>query len=217
MRKKIIGKILVVIGMISIAYNSTVQIGSELLQRNIADKVTRFHVVANSDSDEDQQLKLKVRDAIGKNFSTIFNGATCREESDAVINKNLGRICDCAHKVIIGEGYDYKVSARVTEEYFPEKTYGQYTFSAGQYHALKVEIGEAKGHNWWCVLYPEICFKDNMYIESEGACEELQNMLTEEEYASIMSKGNYGISLKIKHLHIIEKCSETIKELLKLT
>ena len=133
----------------------------------------RLHVVANSDSDKDQALKLKVRDhiidyvndemvreAVRKSDGTEGYVGYSIEESRAFITDNLDEIVDVAEKVISEEGYDYDVNAEFGVSWIPQKTYGSVIFPAGNYEALKILIGEASGRNWWCVLYPPLCLID---------------------------------------------------------
>lgn len=171
------------------------------LQQQIADKVLRFHVLANSDSAEDQAVKLKVRDAVGEYLSTYLSEATSKEESKNIISNHMEEIVQVAENVIGEEGYDYNVSAQILWTDFPKKTYGSYSFPKGEYEALQICLGEAKGHNWWCVLYPNMCFYGSMYeVVEEEAKEELKSVLNAEEYKEIIDEGDYKIRLKFLEL-----------------
>lgn len=167
------------------------------LVKNLSDKIIRFHVLANSDSEEDQELKLKVRDAVGALMQPELAGVRDKEESRRIICGNLERIADRARKVVEEAGYDYPVTAAVCQVDFPEKTYGNYTFPAGEYEALKLTIGAGKGQNWWCVMYPNLCFFNSMYqVVDEEAEESLKQVLTGEEYRAVMEEGNYRVKFK---------------------
>lgn len=167
------------------------------LQQGIAEKVLRFHVLANSDTAEDQRLKLKVRDAVGARMSEYLKTAESREESEAVVLEKMDEIKKTANRILAEEGFDYKVETCLKEVDFPVKTYGCYTFPAGRYEALEVVIGEGKGHNWWCVMYPNMCFSGSVYeVVEAGAKEELRAVLTEEEYEQIFTEGAYEIRFK---------------------
>ena len=133
------------------------------MQKGIAEKIIRFHVIANSDTKADQNLKLAVRDAVGIKMSGLLKDAADRSRSEAVIRKNMEDMKQTAEKVIAERGYDYDVDICLTDTDFPVKTYGAYTFPAGNYEALEIVIGAGKGHNWWCVMYPNMCFSDTMY------------------------------------------------------
>ncbi|MCC8029005.1 MAG: stage II sporulation protein R [Lachnospiraceae bacterium] len=167
------------------------------LQRGISDKILRFHVLANSDSSADQALKLKVRDEVGAYLSAQLNAAESLQESETIVLENLTEIEQAASELIQEEGYDYAVAASLETCLFPEKTYGIYTFPAGNYEALRVVIGDGAGQNWWCVLYPNLCFAGSMYAVDETSGEELSAELTNEEYAAILGNGDYEVSFKI--------------------
>lgn len=172
----------------------TAESRAENLQPEIAKKILRFHIRANSDEELDQELKLEVRDAIGNLLGEKLNGVSNLEESKAVVTENMPQIIEKAEEVIAAEGYAYTVDACLTTTSFPEKTYGDYTFPAGEYEALEVEIGEGAGHNWWCVLYPNMCFRGSVYeVVEEDAGEELREVLTQEEYDAVFTDGNYEV------------------------
>lgn len=172
----------------------TAESRAENLQPEIAKKILRFHIRANSDEELDQELKLEVRDAIGNLLGEKLNGVSNLEESKAVVTENMSQIIETAEEVIAAEGYAYTVDAYLTTTSFPEKTYGDYTFPAGEYEALEVEIGEGAGHNWWCVLYPNMCFRGSVYeVVEEDAGEELRQVLTQEEYDAVFTDGNYEV------------------------
>lgn len=167
------------------------------LQQGIAEKVLRFHVLANSDSSADQKLKLQVRDAIGEKMRVLLQDAGSREICETIVRKQMEEIKKTAEDVIAREGYEYEVEACLDEVDFPVKTYGNYTFPAGKYEALEVVIGEGKGQNWWCVMYPNLCFSGSMYeVVEDNAKEELREVLTDEEYRQIFSDGNYEVRLR---------------------
>lgn len=174
------------------------------MQQNIAEKIIRFHVIANSDSREDQELKLAVRDAVGVRMQKELEGASDLEESRKIVRENLTNMEETASAVIAAQGYDYPVSASLTMCEFPEKSYGSFTFPAGIYEALELTIGEGEGHNWWCVMYPNLCFQGNLYeIDDAGNAVELQDVFSTEEYAAIMESGDYEVRFKI--LEMLEK------------
>lgn len=167
------------------------------MQEDIAGKVLRFHVLANSDSREDQALKLAVRDAVGVEMAEVLAGAGDREACEKIINANLNQIKATAERVVEEWGLDYEVEAALEEVDFPVKIYGDYTFPAGKYEALRVVIGEGEGHNWWCVMYPNMCFSGSVYeVVDEEAEEKLREVLDEEEYETVLSSGDYEVRLK---------------------
>ena len=166
----------------------------EMLQKDIASEVLRFHVLAHSDSAEDQALKLRVKDTILAFMKKELPEASNKSESEQWVVENLARIENVARNVVRKEGYDYSVEANLQECKFPNKTYGDITFPAGTYDALRVEIGEAKGQNWWCVLYPNLCFTDAIHaiVPKEGK-DDLEEVLNEEAYELVTSKTIFRI------------------------
>lgn len=167
------------------------------MQKGIAEKIIRFHVIANSDTKEDQDLKLAVRDAVGIKMSGLLKDAADRSRSEAVIRKNMEDMKQTAEKVIAERDYDYDVDICLTDTDFPVKTYGAYTFPAGNYEALEIVIGAGKGHNWWCVMYPNMCFSDTMYeVIDEDARSSLKRVLSEDEYQQVLASGDYQVKFK---------------------
>ena len=167
------------------------------LQQTISDKVLRFHVLANSDSEADQNLKLAVRDAVGSFMQEKLAAVENLEECELVVRQSLGEIEEAAAEIIAENGYDYDVTAELEHTSFPVKNYGSYTFPAGDYEALRIVIGEGNGHNWWCVLYPNMCFQGSVYeVVDESSGEELREVLTQEEYADVFDSGKMQIRWK---------------------
>lgn len=126
-------------------------------QGDLSDKLIRLHVVANSDSDEDQALKLKVRDMILEDITNLLKGVTDREKAAAIIDAHMPSIIADSEAVISAQGYGYAVTAKIAVEEFPTRDYDTFSLPAGKYTALRVVIGEGGGHNWWCVIFPPLC------------------------------------------------------------
>lgn len=174
-----------------------IKIRQQSLQQGIAEKILRFHVLAASDTKEDQELKLKVRDAVGIYMEEELADALNKSESEELVRLHLGKIEAVAEQTIKEAGYDYPVTASLAYVEFPEKTYGAYVFPAGTYEALEVVIGEGKGHNWWCVMYPNLCFSGSVYeVVDEEAEERLREVLSTEEYEAVFSSGNVRVEWK---------------------
>jgi stage II sporulation protein R len=168
------------------------------LQPSIATKILRFHILANSDSDVDQAIKLKVRDAVGQMMEEKLSGSCSLDQTEQIVAENLGEIENVARETLEENGYDYGASAKLAKVDFPVKTYGDYTFPAGEYEALQVTLGEGQGHNWWCVLYPNMCFRGSVYeVVSDGADEELREVLSPEEYEDVFDSGQMQIRFKL--------------------
>lgn len=171
----------------------------ENVQPQIAEKILRFHVIANSDDCLDQSVKLKVRDGVLEFLEPKFEGCENKSDCEAVVIENIDGIKSKAEEILENEGFDEEVLVSLKERYFPVKQYGQYTFPQGNYEALCVEIGEAKGKNWWCVLYPRLCFVDSLYAVVPKTSEtELKNILNDEEYRAIFNDKDTKIEVKSK-------------------
>lgn len=167
---------------------------NQRVQGQIAGKVLRFHVLANSDTVEDQNLKLAVRDAVGSQMAELLSDV----HDEQRVNRWWRRICPRLRRRrrrwVREAGYGYEVHAAIEETDFPSKTYGKFTFPAGKYEALRVVIGEGAGHNWWCVMYPNMCFEGSMYeVVDESAGEELKKVLSKEEYRAVLEEENYEV------------------------
>ena len=152
-------------------------------QSQLAEKVVRLHVLANSDSDEDQALKLRVRDRLIEYINDGLRREAVRqsdgggktaelniEETRDYIRENLGEIRQKAQEIVQNEGWNYEVNAELGVRWIPEKSYGSLTFPAGNYEALNITIGEGAGKNWWCVLYPPLCLLD---VQEESEAEDV--------------------------------------------
>ncbi len=163
-------------------------------QKELAGEVLRFHVLAESDSEEDQAVKLKVRDAVIAYMKEELPESFSVEETKAWAREQLPRFEAIAEAVVKKEGYSYGAKAAVTSCYFPDKRYGDVFFPKGYYDALRIELGSAAGHNWWCVLYPNLCFTDAActVVDEEGK-QELKNVLTEEEYEMVTATSEFKI------------------------
>lgn len=170
----------------------------------ISNEVFRIHILANSDSQADQNLKLKVRDEILAYSEELFNSANSKEEAEKIVQENLAEIIAVAQKKVYDEGYDYKVNAEITNMYFTTRYYEQFTMPSGMYDALRVTIGEGEGQNWWCVMYPSICLSAS--IESD---EKAKESFTDNQY-DIVSSGEYQYRFKV--VEIFEKITSFFAE-----
>ncbi|MBE6550292.1 MAG: stage II sporulation protein R [Ruminococcaceae bacterium] len=151
-------------------------------EAEIYDNVLRLHVIANSDSDHDQALKLKVRDAMLEGSSELFLNCADRNAASAAIEENRALLESLAQTTIFEEGYDYEVKIELGEEKYPTRSYGEVCFPAGNYLSLRVIIGEGAGQNWWCVLFPPMCLSaasDNVETVPLGLTGEQYKLITE--------------------------------------
>lgn len=164
-------------------------------QAHMADEVLRFHILANSNETKDQNVKLAVKDAVIAYLKKEMGaeGSTL-DGTRRFIKEHIPEIEKTAAETINRRGYEYPVKAGLEKTEFPEKTYGDVTFPAGRYEALRIEIGKAKGHNWWCVLYPNLCFIDTVRaVVPENGKQKLKHVLTDEEYDMVTASSRFKI------------------------
>lgn len=165
----------------------------EQTQEHMAEEVLRFHVLANSDSKEDQKLKIEVKDTVINWMENEMEEGNL-EETKIFIRNHLSDIEELAYRTIRKNGYTYPVQASLERTAFPEKTYGDVTFPSGVYEALRIQIGQAEGHNWWCVLYPNLCFIDGVRaVVPEKGKKQLKNVLTEDEYEMVTASSSFKV------------------------
>lgn len=177
------------------------------VSNNIQNSVFRLHVIANSDSPEDQNLKYIVRDKVLEYINIISDSSSSKENIIALANKNINEIQKIAENTIHENGYNYSVNLSIGNFAFPTKSYGDITFPAGFYDALKIEIGEAKGQNWWCVMFPPLCFVDvTSGIVPEESKENIKENLSEEEY-KLLSDTSNDIRFKFKIVEMFQNIS----------
>ncbi len=169
------------------SYLSDVEINpSEETYNNVQNILLRFHVKANSDSEEDIELKYKVRDAVLEEFDSTLQEFTSKEEAIEFLEDNLEDIQTIADRVIEENGYDYATTVYLTDDYFPMRQYGELVIPAGYYQALRIDIGEAMGENFWCVLYPMMCYPvDGGAVITEEDGKKLKRELSEEEFEKL--------------------------------
>lgn len=175
-------------------------VSEENVVEDISEKLIRFHVLANSDSNIDQQLKMKVKDEVLKYISPILNESESLEESREILKREDGNIIEIAENCIKEEGFNYTVETTLTRENFPVKEYGNIVLPQGEYEAYRILIGEGEGQNWWCVMFPPLCFIDVTkgqvaYDETE---KKMKDVLSEEEFKQVNKKENdVNFELKI--------------------
>lgn len=172
-------------------------------QDELADKVVRLHVLANSDSEEDQALKLQVRDVVLERATAILEQSADRREAESCLRGQLLELERIAAEEIAAEGYDYPVTVNLENADFPTKEYDGFTLPAGEYLALRVIIGEGQGRNWWCVVFPPLCTAASADVPASA----LAAGFSEEE-VSLITEENQGYVLKFKAV----EWWETLKE-----
>lgn len=156
---------------------------------SLSEKVLRLHVLANSDSEADQQLKLKVRDAILQESDRLFQQSDSKEAAMAQMATHLSDVEQVAERTLRKNGCDLPVTAALKKVKFNTRTYGNITLPAGDYDALQVEIGAAKGKNWWCVLFPSLCVPSSTNVQME-------DVLTQDEL-QVVEQSGYDVRFKV--------------------
>ncbi len=177
------------------------------ISEGLAENIFRLHILANSDSEEDQALKLKVRDAILAYMETLTIETSDKQAVIELSNEHIEDFKQIAEHVIQENGYEYSVNIEIGNFYFPTKYYGNISLPAGNYDALKIEIGEAQGQNWWCSLFPPLCFVSvsSGVIDEKGE-EYLRENLSDEEFA-IVSEDSETVEFKFKIIELINSKS----------
>lgn len=175
---------------------------------DIEESVLRLHIVANSDSDEDQALKLIVRDEVVDRCGFLFENCSSAEQSIKTAADNIGFIKYVAEQVITENGYNYDADCQVTQCVFPTKQYERpgdsvVSLPRGEYNALNIKIGDAQGKNWWCVMYPPLCFVDGVASVPDETDEILKSQLTASEYELITESDRPDIKIKFKIAEIL--------------
>ena len=178
-------------------------------EAEIYDSVVRLHVLANSDSAEDQELKLKVRDSVLSASGDILEGCETREAAIAAISSNLESLEKIAEQTVREAGYDYGVRVELVEEGYPTKNYEAFCFPAGDYLSLRVLIGDAEGQNWWCVLFPPLCLSA---ATDKSSAEDavIAVGLTSEQYKVITETDDTTYEVRFKILETFEDAKNSL-------
>ena len=172
-------------------------------EREVYDTVVRLHVLANSDSEEDQALKLTVRDAVLEAAAPYLDGCTTQEEAVRSLTPHLADLEAVATETVTAEGYDYPVTVLLGEEDYPTRVYESCAFPAGTYVSLRVCIGEAAGQNWWCCLFPPLCLTAAT-AESDNEDAFIQVGLTKDQYGIITETEKTKYKVRFKILEVLE-------------
>ena len=172
---------------------------SKQVTDSLADEVIRFHVVANSDTIEDQLLKQRVKDEVIEYMEPLVKDCKSIEDTRNIVKSRLPKIKEIAEVVIGNYEKDYPVYVALDKANFPTKTYGDVVLPAGEYEACRIVIGEGKGENWWCVMYPPLCYIDvaSGVVPLEGK-EQLQQELSDEQYKLIADNQNEKYQIRFK-------------------
>ncbi|HJG96148.1 MAG TPA: stage II sporulation protein R [Romboutsia timonensis] len=204
---------ILILSLVAIISIMTISISGEVKKisnasQDYKDKLIRFHVIANSDSDEDQNLKLKVRDAVINYLQPKLLESESIEESELIIKREYSELEKISKNIILQNGYNYDVKIGIDYSEFPTKQYSNVVLPAGEYKALKIIIGEGSGKNWWCVMFPPLCFVDEEKgIIDKDTDDKLREVLTEEEYNLIAQKTSNQtnrVQIKFKIVEIVQ-------------
>ncbi len=202
MKKIRIFEISVALGFIISVVGSIFSFGAEC--NKVRNEVVRLHILANSDSEEDQEVKLKVRDALLNSGDDLFNGKTNTENAEDIISKNEIKIKNIINNVLNENGFDYKSELYIVNEYFDSREYDGFVMPAGQYKALKIVLGNGQGHNWWCVMFPPLC------LPAATENESLNLYFSEKGTDIITNREKYIVKFKIIELY--ERVKEFVKQ-----
>ncbi len=179
------------------------------ISTDLQKSVFRLHVIANSDSEDDQNLKLKVRDNVLRYMNTLCSKTTSKEEAIEIATIHLNEFKEIALNTIKENGYNYNVDISIDNVFFPTKTYGDISLPEGYYDALRIKIGKAEGKNWWCVMFPPLCFVDvTSGIVPDDSKDLLKENLSQEEYDLICNgnsenQNNTDITFKFKIVELL--------------
>lgn len=177
---------------------------SNAVTKDISDSIFRLHVIANSNTENDQNLKYKVRDSVLEYMNSITNSSASKEEIIKIISSHLDDFKKIAQNTVYENGYNYEVTAQIGNFEFPTKTYGDISFPPGFYDALRIKIGKAEGQNWWCVMFPPLCFIDvSSGVLPDDSKEILESELTEDEFG-LISENSGETKVKFKIVEVLQ-------------
>ncbi|MBO3443946.1 stage II sporulation protein R [Clostridium sp. CCUG 7971] len=214
MKKVKIRLTILILSLICVIGVMTITISGEVkkidnISVNYKEKLIRFHVLANSDSDKDQELKLKVRDAIIQYLQPKLIKSSSIKESEKIIKNEYRQLEKISKNIINENGYSYDVKVGIEYTNFPTKQYSNIVLPAGEYKALRIIIGDGQGRNWWCVMFPPLCFVDDKSgVIDKETDKRLKEVLTKEEYELITQKDKAQTSrvqVKFKIVEILDK------------
>ena len=195
-------KAVIILSILLFLYTTICAISyAENVSTDIAESVFRLHILANSDSKEDQELKIKVRNSLLDYMNSLCSNCKSKEEAIILVEQNKEKFREIALNTVKENGYNYDVKINIGNFQFPTKNDGDISLPAGFYDALRVEIGEAKGQNWWCVMFPPLCFVDiSSGIVPDESKKLMEDNLSEEEFALVSDSSNAEIQFKFKIL-----------------
>lgn len=167
-------------------------------QRDLADKLIRLHIIANSDTEFDQDIKLHVRDSVNEYLSSVLSGCETKEQAELLLTNESEAIREIAENTVVECGAQFPVTVNISNEYYPTREYVDFSLPAGDYTSLQIKIGDGAGHNWWCVVFPPVC-------TSAATAEALTEMDFSEEEVKLITSDDESIALRFKLLEIISE------------
>jgi len=180
---------------------------AETTQADIASEVVRLHILANSDNEDDQAIKLLVRDGLLPQLSAQLTTAGDKTAVCAALEGELENIEAAAEAILRANGYTYNAQASLSRVYFPTRTYGDIALPAGPYDALRIELGTGEGRNWWCMLFPPLCYVDITQTEVSPALkEDLDALLTPEGAALVTNTNDTNMRIRFKFIELWQEC-----------
>ncbi len=198
--------------LVAIILTTAITVYSEKVRDGVAQNVLRLHVLANSDDPADQNLKLRVRDRLLRESGEMFRDSQSLADTRMILDENRENLTRAAEEEIALAGYDYSVSIETGKFSFPIRQYENISLPAGEYEAVRVKIGQAEGENWWCVMFPPLCFVDAAMGESnDESLSVLKENLSGEEYALIANGPEGGVNIRFKVVDFFNASVETVK------
>ncbi len=182
---------------------------SDGVQADLQNNLIRLHIIADSDDDNDQAVKLKVRDAILKNVGDRLSKTDKNECRDEIIN-DLSEFEDIANDVLRENGFSYTAHAEYGKFEFPEKTYKSMVLPAGEYYGVRIVLGSGEGHNWWCVMYPPLCFKEGEEVRLSKESEKILREKLDKDTYDIITKNDKEVVVKFKLVEIVQEIKQKI-------
>ena len=173
------------------ASDNSVEVSDPFVER-IADQILRLHILADNDSTTDQELKLHVRDALLSYIQPLLSDCTSAQESEERLTASLPALVQIADRTLSSYGADYHASATISTEFFPIRRYGSLLLPPGYYRALRIVLGRGSGHNWWCMIYPSLCFTEGVTgTIAAPEKEQLGQLLDDDDYFRLFSEGSH--------------------------
>ncbi len=185
------------IGLVAAIIFSVVGFGADC--KKVRNNVVRLHILADSDCEADQNVKLLVRDALLESGAEIFSGTVDVEDASGALEREKEELIRVAENVLRENGFDYGVSIKLEREYYTTRTYDTYTLPAGEYLSLKVILGKGEGHNWWCVMFPPLC------LPAASPSADIDAVLGTDGAKLIKSSPKYEMRFKIVEAYEIVK------------